>query len=118
MTKAPGAGHDIALHAAAPDKPGVGAPCNGCGLCCAIEPCPVGIVLFRRLRGACPALTWEEGGGRYVCGVLHEPSRFVLWLPAGWAKRLQPLLARWIAAGAGCDCSAVVENQVGIRSQP
>jgi hypothetical protein len=39
------------------------------------------------------ALRWE--GARYVCGVLAAQPRGL----RGW------LVRRWIAAGAGCDCS-------------
>jgi hypothetical protein len=63
----------------------VGAPCNGCGVC------PVGVVVSRRLRGACSALHWQNS--RYHCGVLLKARHpLTRWL-----------LARWIAAGIGCD---------------
>jgi len=83
----------IEIHPDAPPKPALGAPCNGCGVCCLVEPCPLGALLSRRLRGACVALRWD--GGRYVCGVLTSQPRSI----RGW------LVRRWIAAGAGCDCS-------------
>jgi MinD superfamily P-loop ATPase len=81
--------------AAAPAKPASGSACNGCGVCCLAEPCPVGIVVSRRRTGACRALRWD--GARYRCGVLSAA--------AGWRASL---LARWIAAGRGCDSSAEV----------
>lgn len=90
----------ILIHPLAPSKPAVGEPCNGCGVCCATEPCPLGIVVSRRLRGACAALQWDAAGGRYRCGVVDEPRRWLPVLPAAWARRLA---ARWIAAGQGCD---------------
>ncbi len=89
----------VELRAEAPDKPDFGAPCNGCGLCCAVETCPLGLLLFRRRKGPCPALEWRDG--RYVCGVLDAPDRFIPLLPRRWAVRL---VGRWIAAGRGCDC--------------
>jgi hypothetical protein len=88
----------ILLHAEAPPKPAAGAPCNGCGVCCAWAPCPLGIVVSRRRQGPCRALDWD--GARYVCGMLTTPRRHLPWLPAGWTRRLAQ---RWIAAGAGCD---------------
>ena len=83
----------IEIHADAPPKPALGAPCNGCGVCCLAEPCPLGALLSRRFTGACVALRWE--GTRYVCGALTAQPEGL----RGW------LVQRWIAAGAGCDCS-------------
>lgn len=91
----------IHLHPAAPAKPAAGAPCNGCGVCCAAEPCPLGVLLSRRRRGACRALLWDGQAGRYRCGAVATPRRFVPWWPAAWTRRLA---LRWIAAAQGCDC--------------
>jgi hypothetical protein len=82
----------IFLHPEAPAKPPAGAACNGCGVCCASAPCPLGMWLSRRRHGACAALQWDEGGARYRCGALSRGGR--LW---------QALARRWIAAGKGCD---------------
>lgn len=90
----------IHLHQAAPPKPAVGAACNGCGVCCAAEPCPLGMLLSRRRRGACVALAWDEAAARYRCDVLAQPRRWLRWLPPTLAR---PAAARWIAAGRGCD---------------
>lgn len=93
----------ILLRPEAPPKPPAGAACNGCGVCCAAEPCPLGALLSGRRRGACSALLWDEaGGGRYRCGAVAEPRRFVPWLPAAWTRRLA---LRWISAARGCDCT-------------
>ena len=101
--RAPSMHQIIHIHPAAPHKPPVGAACNGCGVCCLAEPCPVGVLLSRRRRGACTALLWDEAAGRYLCGVVSAPARFVA--PA-WLARLAGRLApRWIAAGQGCDCT-------------
>jgi hypothetical protein len=90
----------ILLHPLAPPKPAEGARCNGCGVCCAAEPCPLGILLSRRRRGACVALDWDSGQQRYVCGALAQPGHWLPWLPATWS---QALVRRWIAAAQGCD---------------
>jgi hypothetical protein len=90
----------ILLHASAPAKPAPSAACNGCGVCCAAEPCPLGQWLSRRRTGACSALQWRDEGRRYACGVLDEPERWLPLLPAAWARGLA---RRWIAAGQGCD---------------
>ena len=96
----------ILLHPEAPPKPAAGRPCNGCGVCCAAEPCPVGIVLFRRRRGPCPALEWLGGEARYRCRLLTAPAAQLRWLPVRLAPLARRLFARWIAAGSGCDSNA------------
>lgn len=90
----------ILLHALAPPKPAPGQPCNGCGVCCMAEPCPMGQWLSRRRHGQCRALTWDDGAHRYRCGALADPAHWLPWLPASWAVTLA---RRWIAAGQGCD---------------
>ena len=88
----------IHIHSAAPPKPAYGAPCNGCGLCCLAEPCPLGMLLSRRRTGACVALRWSEAAQCYRCGVLADPPDQrvgrALW---------RVLARRWIGAGQGCD---------------
>lgn len=103
----------IHIHVQAPAKPPEGAPCNGCGVCCLMQPCPLGIVLSGTRTGACAALRWRDDTARYVCGALAEPGSVVQSrLPEGlaWLSRplsfvLPRLAHRWIAAGIGCDSS-------------
>ena len=87
----------IHIHPHAPAKPALGAACNGCGVCCLSEPCPVGMLVSRRRSGACAVVAWDEVAGCYRCGLIdsRRPLRSAL------AKR-------WIAAGRGCDSSAEV----------
>ena len=97
----------IYIHPEAPPKPPLDAPCNGCGVCCLAEPCPVGVLVSRRLKGACKALMWSGQARRYHCGLLQgpgggEPLR-------GWRRLVRALWQRWvrrmISAGSGCDAS-------------
>ncbi len=92
----------IWLHPLAPAKPAAGQACNGCGVCCTAEPCPVGVLLSRRTRGACVALVWNEPQQAYRCSVVdgHKTK-----LPPALARAWRRLALRWIAAGAGCDCN-------------
>jgi len=108
--------HTIHIHPQAPGKVPEGVACNGCGVCCLFEPCPLGVVLSRTRVGACAALRWQDAPGQYRCGALVAPED-VLTASLPWGTRwLAPLLApvlrrwgaRWIAAGTGCDSSLEV----------
>lgn len=100
----------IRIHPDAPPKPIEGAPCNGCGVCCAAEPCPVGMLASRRRSGACKALEWQAQDGRYACGLIVSPAnhlpRALRWLAPWVARRAR----RWVGAGVGCDSSVTVEG--------
>jgi hypothetical protein len=85
----------IHLHRNAPRKPALGETCNGCGACCAAEPCPIGAVMSLRRSGRCHALEWDDGAQRYRCGLLVKAS--------STSRGAARLVSRWIAAGAGCD---------------
>ena len=60
----------------APDYPGYGNPCNGCGQCCLDQPCPVSRQYKLWQDGKCKALSFKNG--RYWCDVLSNPSRISL----------------------------------------
>jgi hypothetical protein len=95
----------IHIHPAAPPQPAEGTPCNGCGVCCLAEPCPLGQVISRKRVGACDALRWDHTQSLYRCGAISDP-RGVLGPRWGWAAPLLVRLSRrWIAAGTGCDAS-------------
>lgn len=113
----------ISIQPEAPSKPIPGAPCNGCGICCLIEPCPLGIVLSKRRHGACVAVQWSESLNLYRCGALNAPEmvlRSLLsrhlqgWIPVfSWA--LAFVAGRWIAVNQGCDSSVEL---VALRGLP
>ncbi|QZA77917.1 hypothetical protein K4H28_00290 [Deefgea tanakiae] len=99
----------IHLHQLAPAKPAIGAPCNGCGVCCAAEPCPIGILISRKRQGRCTALQWDDVQTRYVCGMVAQPDAY-LNVNCSWLNRLISRWARrWIAAGVGCDSDCSTE---------
>ncbi|MGD9774826.1 hypothetical protein [Diaphorobacter sp.] len=93
----------VHLHPGAPPKPALDAPCNGCGLCCLAEPCPLGMLLSRRRRGACAALRWSPEAGRYLCGAVATPASVTRWRHPWAVRAFSALARRWIAAGTGCD---------------
>lgn len=103
----------IYLQPEAPRKPATGAPCNGCGLCCLLEPCPVGILVSRRLRGTCKALLWAPNLGRYRCGIASAPGRF---MPLT-GPRMEAWVARWvrrmISADSACDADVQAQALTG-----
>lgn len=95
--------HIIELHRVLPAKPSYGAVCNGCGLCCLTETCPVARAWLWQWKGACKALEWNDDLQRYFCGMVHSPSRYLRWLPRGLAHWMRPVFARWISVESGCD---------------
>ncbi len=104
----------ITLRVAAPDKPVAGAPCNGCGVCCTLAPCPLGILVSRRTRGACAALTWSDDKGLYRCGLIERPATFLPRLLRRWAPALARMARRYVSAGSGCDCDAQAVPKAGM----
>ena len=116
----------IHIHVHAPAKPVEGAPCNGCGVCCLAQPCPLGMVLSGRRNGACAALRWEDVTSRYICGALVEPYAVVHgrmpkglgWLVRPFSAVLPRLAHRWIAAGIGCDSNLQPLALAPVRDNP
>ena len=102
----------VHIHPAAPAKPALGEPCNGCGVCCLVAPCPVGVVASGRRSGACHALHWDDSQHLYRCGMVEDPLRWLGWAgaPKAWSAWLGRRVRRWIAAGAGCDASVTAER--------
>lgn len=96
----------VTLHAAAPAKPPAGAACNGCGLCCAAERCPVAWLFLPCGSGSCGALEWAEDARCYRCGMVAHPGDYLRWLPRRWQAAAGRWFASRIAAGAGCDFDA------------
>lgn len=107
----------IHIHPQAPAKPAEGAACNGCGVCCLSEPCPLGRVLSGRRTGACRALRWDGSLAQYRCGAVlapraalaHALPTVLRWLAWPLAPVLRRVALRGIAAGQGCDSSLEVQ---------
>lgn len=94
----------IQLHPRAPTKPPRDQPCNGCGVCCAGEPCPLGMLASRRMRGRCDALVWSDETGMYRCGLIEQPAQHLPRALQRAAPSLRRIALRSISAGSGCDC--------------
>ena len=96
---------DVMVHALAPAKPMSGQPCNGCGVCCALNVCPLGRLVYFKIHGPCPGSHWIDELRRYRCSLLdgrQDPVRGQPTLVARWVSRA-------IAAGRGCDFDASIE---------
>lgn len=94
----------VEIRVDSPPKPERGAPCNGCGVCCAAITCPAARLVFRRRTGPCPALEWHAP--IYRCGFLATPGRYFPRLPPSLHGLFTRLIHRWIAAGTACDSDA------------
>lgn len=99
QTTAPGARHGYSAGRMrrvmsdhnAPPKPRHGEPCNGCGLCCAAEVCEIGQMAFPGASAPCPGMLFDEG--RFHCKLVLTEQM------AG----MEPLIARALGIGKGCD---------------
>lgn len=84
-------------------KPAHGSPCNGCGWCCAAEPCGVAREHIPGHPAEGPCLALEHEAGRFVCGMIRRPSHYMR-LPNDWADVvLGEMIATALGAGRGCD---------------
>lgn len=91
------------------DKPKIGEPCNGCGLCCKLFVCHTGAFMLgltkypgeKRLQGPCPALT-QRSDDSYGCGIVMHPEKFL-----GKTKYRPEVISKHmmvcIGSGDGCD---------------
>lgn len=100
----------IELHEKSPPKPPLGEACNGCGVCCAAEPCPVAHIFLFQRRGRCRALLWQEENNRYACGMVLAPHLYSPLVPKMFGAWAGAFFARGIAAGSGCDAKIEVEQ--------
>ncbi len=84
-------------------KPRWGASCNGCGLCCALEPCQLAVEFLNAPEGRCRALEIEDG--RAWCGLVRRPAHYLFGetVPASETGPLSVAFATALALGAGCD---------------
>jgi len=100
----------IELHALSPSKPRLDQPCNGCGVCCAAEPCPVAVVFLFQRTGRCRALIWQDATQRYLCGMVAAPHLYSILIPKLLSKVMGGIFLRRIASGIGCDSEIELED--------
>lgn len=86
-------------------KPKYGAPCNGCGICCQIEPCLLAQDALDCHTGPCKAL--EVEGDRTVCGLVRRPAWYLFGqdVPESETGWISVMFANLLGLGVGCDAS-------------
>lgn len=102
------------IHILSLDKPKQGDPCNGCGMCCLVQVCALGVELGD--SQACKALL-HGSDGSYACGLVRNPYRYVApdiveafqkidsFYPGEnrGEQMLKDMYAKELGAGRGCD---------------
>lgn len=85
----------------APEKPRMGEPCNGCGYCCAAETCQLAQLLMGDPPAPCPAMEFDAG--RFWCGLVRNPDKYLVHPFIGLGTRVAPLAMESLGVGRGCD---------------
>ncbi|MDR1553357.1 MAG: hypothetical protein LBS69_07845 [Prevotellaceae bacterium] len=94
------------------NKPKIGEPCNGCGICCLTQVCRNGAYLLKLVNelgefvsGRCPALVQRDG--RFFCDIILNPKKYIKQ-----SKYPAAVLSRnfGILTGAGTGCDELLEN--------
>ena len=76
-----------------PAKPRFMQKCNGCGLCCSVEICPIGELAFPGAAAPCPGIVFKDG--RTFCAlVLAEKD-----------SGFPPIVAMMLGIERGCDAN-------------
>lgn len=94
----------------APDYPGYGNPCNGCGQCCQFGPCPVAMHFKTWVNGQCKALISKSG--RYWCGMMTKPAKYSRMVHRSKNDAVAAKV-RWML-GAGVKCDARKAEPAGV----
>lgn len=76
-----------------PQKPKLGMPCNGCGLCCAVELCGIAEMAFPGASAPCPALKISPDRKNTYCEIIATEKNF----------RMQPMIQNILGVGHGCS---------------
>lgn len=87
-----------------PMKPPYGSPCNGCGACCRAQICGIGLIAMGVkdcfdgdfVPGPCQFM--RHDGEKFRCAVVEAE------IVAG----VEPVVARMLGIGRGCDSSGEV----------
>jgi hypothetical protein len=91
-------------------KPLLGDACNGCGFCCATEPCGIAKEYLQCTEGPCVAL--ETSTGRAVCGMIRNPLMYLF--RATHPNAEVDVLAEAPDLQEGMDLSASISAALGV----
>lgn len=113
---------DVSLKTLTLPKPDFGSPCNGCGYCCATEPCMLAQDFLKCTSGPCVAL--EVKDGRTLCGLVRNPLGYLFKAAhpdadvplddapdSEAAHQLSVQLATSLGLGKGCDADDDQESR-------
>lgn len=75
------------------EKPPFGETCNGCGLCCRMQPCAIAITILGEVAAPCPILTFHDG--RYWCRLVEIEDKI--------NRNIAPMVSIKLGIGRGCD---------------
>jgi hypothetical protein len=89
-----------------PLKPSIGSPCNGCGMCCAMEPCGLAREFIPDHPAEGPCLALEHEAGRFLCGMIRRPGHY-MQLPDWADAHMGGIFADALGAGKGFDADDV-----------
>lgn len=102
-----------------PNYPGLGKPCNQCGLCCLAEQCPVSLAFFGKYD-RCPALNKTDAG--YSCDIIAHPMQYAADPRFANTKLFPPIVGaefpevwqahfQWLFGSGICD-SAIEDDEL------
>lgn len=88
-------------------KPKLNEPCNGCGMCCTVEPCQLAQEMLNCTTGPCIAM--ESDGEKKVCGLVKRPAWYMFGedQPESQTGHLSVMFANALGVGRGCDADDV-----------
>lgn len=98
------------------EKPKIGEPCNGCGVCCNIVMCNTGAFLLKKVAylgeksipGPCSAII-KKADGSVGCGLILKPDKF---LKSKYRPEvISRTVAHLVSAGTGCDDIGYEEDE-------
>lgn len=78
--------------------------CVGCGYCCEVCTCQVGLYVYKDPAGVCPGLKWDPIANRHWCQVVLDDKEKKIYIPH-------------MAIGAGCSSSLFNDYRLEIKDR-